>query len=113
MTELLSTHTCKKKLHGEIQNTLTPGLTSVTVACVLNIDFLISFLKAESQPASQLELLDEWQDQQRWWRRSSPSYSHTFLMSWQLVVAAGGECDLRESSTGDCTRVTPLLYSLP
>ena len=35
----------------------------------------------------------------------------TFLMSWQLVVVAGGDCGLRGSSLGECTRVPPLLYS--
>ena len=103
----------KRTFLWEIQSTLTPGLTSITVSCVRSIYFFISFLEAEPQTASQLELLDGWQDQQWWRRRSSPSYPPTFLMSWQLVVVAGGDCGLRGSSLGECTRVPPLLYSPP
>ena len=78
----------KRTFMWEIQSTLTPGLSSVTVSCVFSIYFFISFLEAESQTASQLELLDGRQDQQWWRRRSSPSYPPLFwcLGSWLWLL---------------------------
>ena len=63
MTEPLSS--CKKNLHVRDSKHSDPwALSSVTVSCVFSIYFFISFLEAESQTASQLELLDGRQDQQ-------------------------------------------------